>query len=52
MIMLTSAVSFLHITFDILAFKNDVSFWRKRDSLEVRECASECAHDACAAYGV
>ncbi len=50
--MLTSAVSFLHITFDILAFKNDVSFWRKRDSLEVREYASECARDACAAYGV
>jgi hypothetical protein len=30
----TSLVSLLHIVFDILAFKNDISFWRQRKSFE------------------
>lgn len=30
----TSIVSILHILFDILAFKNDISFWRNRKSFE------------------
>jgi hypothetical protein len=30
----TSIVSLLHILFDILAFKNDISFWRNRKSFE------------------
>lgn len=38
----TMAVSLLHMVFDFLAFKNDISFWRRCDSLmgrgkEVRE---------------
>lgn len=30
----TSIVSILHILFDILAFKNDIAFWRNRKSFE------------------
>jgi hypothetical protein len=30
----TGVVSMLHMLFDILAFKNDISFWRKNKSLE------------------
>ena len=32
-LMATSAVSLLHLIFDFLAFKNDVSFWRQTNSL-------------------
>lgn len=31
----TMAVSMLHSLFDFLAFKNDISFWKKRKDLEV-----------------
>jgi hypothetical protein len=30
LVIVTMAVSFVHIIFDVLAFKNDISFWRGR----------------------
>ncbi|XP_066288715.1 lipid scramblase CLPTM1L-like [Branchiostoma lanceolatum] len=30
----TVAVSMLHLLFDFLAFKNDISFWRNKDTME------------------
>eukprot|EP01045_Picozoa_sp_COSAG04_P031688 COSAG04_NODE_5949_length_1448_cov_16.379540_2_plen_110_part_00 len=32
--MLTGVVSVLHMVFDMLAFKNDIKFWRNQKSLE------------------
>ncbi len=31
---LTMVVSIVHMVFDFLAFKNDISFWKSRKSLE------------------
>ena len=31
---LTGVVSVLHMVFDMLAFKNDIKFWRNQKSLE------------------
>ena len=31
---ITAAVSVLHTIFEFLAFKNDISFWSQKDSME------------------
>lgn len=31
---MTFAISIVHMLFDVLAFKNDVSFWKKKESME------------------
>ena len=30
----TMIVSLLHTVFEVLAFKNDISFWKSKDSME------------------
>lgn len=30
----TMVVSLLHTVFEVLAFKNDISFWNSKDSME------------------
>lgn len=30
----TMVVSLLHTVFEVLAFKNDISFWKEKDSME------------------
>jgi hypothetical protein len=30
----TMVVSLLHSLFEVLAFKNDISFWKNKDSME------------------
>lgn len=34
LLLITLLVSLLHSVFDILAFKNDIQFWRKKDNLQ------------------
>ena len=31
---ITMAVSLLHTVFEVLAFKNDIAFWKDKDSME------------------
>ncbi len=43
---LTFAVSLLHTVFDMLAFKNDIGFWKNKKSVEglsVRTILFNCA---------
>ena len=45
LIAITFLVSVLHIIFDFLAFKNDVAFWKGRETLEgisIRSIAANC----------
>ena len=46
LIWLTLAVSCLHVVFDVLAFKNDISFWMHRKGFEgvsLRSLLTSCA---------
>lgn len=48
LLLLTLTVSILHSLFDILAFKNDVQFWRaKQDDLQGISCRSIFVNVAC-----
>ena len=31
---ITMVVSLLHTVFEVLAFKNDINFWKNKDSME------------------
>ncbi len=47
---ITFAVSMLHSVFDVLAFKNDIGFWRNKKSVEglsVRTVGINCFCQAC-----
>lgn len=47
---ITFAVSMLHSVFDVLAFKNDIGFWRNKKSVEglsVRTVGINCFCQVC-----
>ncbi len=50
---ITFAVSMLHSVFDVLAFKNDIGFWRNKKSVEglsVRTVGINCFCQVCFAF--
>ena len=46
---ITFAVSLLHSVFDVLAFKNDIGFWRNKKSMEGLSARSIVISAACQA---
>ena len=49
LLVVTGAVSLLHTVFDMLAFKNDIGFWRQNKSMEGLSARTVVFNAACQA---